>query len=193
MGRQDTPAGLIVELHPGTAPGAPVVRSFAPVAAPDARVLILGSMPGVASLSAGQYYAHPRNAFWPIMGALLGFAADAPYAARLQALTRSGIALWDVLAACVRPGSLDAAIDPASAVPNDFAGFLAQHPRVTAVFFNGSAAADCFRREVQPKLDPARALTLVRLPSTSPAHAAQSFATKCAQWRAVCAALEARR
>jgi double-stranded uracil-DNA glycosylase len=169
-----------------------MVRSFAPVAAHDARVLILGSMPGVASLEAQQYYAHPRNAFWPIMGALLGFAANAPYAERLRALTQSGIALWDVLGSCARPGSLDASIDEASIEPNDFAGFLARHRRITHVFFNGGKAADSFRRHVQPTLGAVPQLTMGRLPSTSPAHAALPFAGKLERWRAVSAALAAR-
>ena len=165
------------------------VRSFAPVAAPDARVLILGSMPGVASLGAQQYYAHPRNAFWPIMGALLGFAPDTPYADRLRALTQAGIALWDVLGACRRPGSLDAAIDEASIVPNDFAAFFARHRHIRQVFFNGTKAASSFRRHVLPVLPSPVPLQLTALPSTSPAHASISYARKLAHWRIVAAAL----
>ncbi|MEX1249596.1 MAG: DNA-deoxyinosine glycosylase [Hyphomonas sp.] len=87
-----------------------IVRSFAPVSAPDARVLILGSMPGTASLQAGQYYAHPRNAFWPIMGALCGARPDLPYTDRAVKLKGEGVAVWDVLQACKREASLDASI-----------------------------------------------------------------------------------
>lgn len=160
-------------------------RGFPPIAAPGARILILGSMPGSASLAAGQYYAHPRNAFWPIMGALLGFDPALPYPERAARLTAAGIALWDVLHACTRPGSLDTAIDPASAEPNDFAALFTAQPGMRHVFFNGSAAAGLFRRHCQ--LPPAAACT--RLPSTSPAHAARNFADKLAAWQAVADAL----
>ncbi|MBI2306712.1 MAG: DNA-deoxyinosine glycosylase [Rhodocyclales bacterium] len=160
-----------------------VVHSFPPIAAADARVLILGSMPGIASLVAGRYYAHARNAFWPVMGALLGFDAAAPYAMRAAALRAAGVALWDVLHTCTREGSLDAMIDKATEIPNDLPGFVAAHPRLTHVFFNGAAAEDCFRRHVLPQLA-AGALQCVRLPSTSPANAALSFAQKLAAWQA---------
>ncbi|MFC4250906.1 DNA-deoxyinosine glycosylase [Sinimarinibacterium flocculans] len=163
------------------------VRSFAPVAAPDARVLILGSMPGVASLAAQRYYAHPRNAFWPIMSVLLDLAPDTPYAGRLAALRRARIALWDVLAACVRPGSLDSAIDETSIVPNDFAGFFRRHRHVRELYFNGGKAAQSFRRHVLPQLPDAAALRLTPLPSTSPANASYSFARKLEHWRVVTA------
>ena len=157
---------------------------FSPVAAPDARILILGSMPGQASLNAGQYYAHPRNAFWPIMGELLGFSPGLSYPQRLQVLQAAGIALWDVIAACERPGSLDAAIVPDSIRANDFAVFFAVHREIRDVFFNGAAAEQAFRRHVAPR-PPLAGLRFRRLPSTSPAHAVQGFAQKLAAWSVI--------
>ena len=158
-------------------------RSFPPIAKPDARVLILGSMPGQASLAAGQYYAHPRNAFWPLMATLLGFDAALDYPARTRALTAAGVAVWDVLHSCRRPGSLDSSIDAESLVVNDLAGFLARHRAIEHIFFNGSAAEKLFRKHVGTDPSIAR-LRLARLPSTSPAHAALNFAQKLAAWRA---------
>lgn len=102
----------------------PSISSFAPVENSDASVLILGSMPGVASLRAGEYYAHPRNNFWRMLGTLISFEPDSPYAQRIEALKSSGIALWDVLHSCTREGSLDANIDRASQTPNDFQMFF---------------------------------------------------------------------
>lgn len=148
----------------------------------DASLLILGSMPGQASLQAQAYYAHPRNAFWPIMADVLGFLPDLAYDARLEALQANGIALWDVLAACHRPGSLDADIDDTTLVINDFGGFLRQHPRIQRVCFNGAKAESSWRQRVQPVLGDSRELTLVRLPSTSPAHAGMPYAAKRAVW-----------
>lgn len=160
------------------------VESFAPIARADARVLVLGSMPGAASLAAGRYYAHPRNAFWPIVGALCGFDPAAPYNERLVGLTAAGVALWDVLAACERPGSLDAAIDRATARTNDFVAFFAAHPHLCAVACNGGAAHDLFRRRVLPQLVAAGFGTkTIALPSTSPAHAGRSLAQKRVAWR----------
>lgn len=160
-----------------------MISSFPPIAARDARVLILGSMPGRASLAAGQYYAHPRNAFWPVMAALFGLDPDAAYEHRCRALCRSGVAVWDVLRACVREGSLDSAIDPRSMQANDFAAFFAAHPRIGAVFFNGATAERVYRRHVLPTLRrPAAQLPLTRLPSTSPAYASLTVAEKSAAW-----------
>ena len=157
-------------------------RGFAPVARSDARLLILGSMPGQASLQAQAYYAHPRNAFWRILADVLGFSAELPYADRLAILQANGIALWDVLASCHRPGSLDADIDDASMVVNDFAGFLQQHPHISRVCFNGAKAESSWRKQVQPLLGSTRTLPLLRLPSTSPAHAGMPYETKRAIW-----------
>jgi double-stranded uracil-DNA glycosylase len=159
------------------------VRSFPPLEDRHARVLILGSMPGAASLAAGQYYAHPRNHFWPIMGRLFGAGPELPYAKRVRRLKSSGVAVWDVLESCVRPGSLDADIEEGSIAINDFAGFFDAHPGIGAVFFNGAKAEAAYRRHVLKGLPAASgALPALRLPSTSPAHAALSLDRKLALW-----------
>ena len=163
----------------------PLIHSFPPVADASARLLILGSMPGEESLRAGQYYAHPRNAFWKLMGEFFAASPGLPYDRRTQQLKKSGVALWDVLACCVRKGSLDAAIDQQSIIPNDFPQFFAAHPAITQVFFNGATAERCFRLHVQPLLARRTLLQYTRLPSTSPAHAASSYAQKRQAWRAV--------
>lgn len=162
------------------------VRCFAPAAQAGARVLVLGSMPGEASLCAGEYYAHPRNAFWPLIDDLLGIDRRWPYAQRLAALNATGVALWDVIAGCRRTGSLDAAIVGASIEVNDFAAFFTVHPGIRQIFFNGAAAENAFRRHLgrRPGWPPTQ-----RLPSTSPAHAALSYAAKRAAWAALPAAL----
>lgn len=157
---------------------------FPPIAAPGARILILGSMPGQQSLRDQAYYAHPRNAFWPIMGCLLGFSPDDPYAHRTAMLQQHGIALWDVLQSCVRPGSLDANIDRQQLVCNDFTSFLASHPGITRICCNGAAAHDLFRRHALPALKPPHPWDILRLPSTSPAHAGMSRDAKLQAWRA---------
>lgn len=159
---------------------------FPPVANGAARLLILGSMPGQASLLAGQYYAHPRNAFWRIMGDLLGAGPELPYPQRLARLQAAGVALWDVIAACERGGSLDADIVGRSVRANDFSAFLAVHRSIERIFFNGAAAEASFRRHVLPALAD-RSLALHRLPSTSPAHAARSYADKLAAWSVIVA------
>lgn len=163
-----------------------LLSGFPPVAAADARVLVLGSMPGQASLVAQEYYAYRQNAFWRIMGDLLGAGPDLPYPQRLEKLKAAGIALWDVIGACQRPGSLDADIVAASVRANDFAAFLAVHRSIERVFFNGGAAEQAFRRHVLPGL-PAGSPVMHRLPSTSPAHASLSYADKLAAWSAIVA------
>ncbi|WP_167631217.1 DNA-deoxyinosine glycosylase [Mariprofundus ferrooxydans] len=153
---------------------------------PDAKVLILGSMPGRKSLDEQQYYAHPRNAFWPIMASLFRFSADIGYDEKLGILRNNGIALWDVARQCIRPGSLDAAIRLPSVITNDFTAFFDTHPQIRAVCFNGRKAADLYQRRVIPELTLNQTqLPLYPLPSTSPAHAAISFDNKLAQWRTI--------
>ena len=153
---------------------------FPAISRNDARVLVLGSLPGVRSIQAAQYYAHPRNAFWPIMAAVTGAAGD--YAQRCHALKASGIAVWDVLASSVRPGSLDANIDLDSAEVNDFSVFLARHSNIQRICFNGQKSAQIFRKRVLPTLTDLQ-LDLRSLPSTSPAHASMTFEEKLAHWR----------
>lgn len=159
------------------------IRGFPPISREDARVLILGSMPSRESLARQQYYAHPRNGFWPILTTLLEIE-DSSYSARTRALVRRGVAIWDVLKACVRPGSLDSAIDEGTLVTNEFQLFFDEHTLVRAVFFNGAKAESVYRKHVLPGLSGAAAeLRLQRLPSTSPAHAAMTLEQKMASWR----------
>ncbi len=161
-------------------------RGLAPVVGAHAHTLVLGSMLGKKSLELRQYYAHPQNAFWKIMGALFD-AETKTYAARLSIIENNKLALWDTLKCCVRPGSLDADIDDASIEANDFAPFFKKYPAITRVFFNGTKSEQVFRRRVMPELSDAikKRITFARLPSTSPAHAGRSFKQKLALWRAI--------
>ncbi len=156
-------------------------------------MLVLGSLPGRKSLEMREYYAQPHNAFWKIMGRLFEAHPELPYERRLEQLRRHGIAVWDVLAAGERSGSLDSAIVPSSMVVNDFATFFAAHREIRLICFNGTKAAELFRRRVVPLL-PAQvaALDTQLLPSTSPAHASLPFAQKLARWAAVLAPLAER-
>ena len=160
----------------GGEPPAPRLRGLPPVIAPDARLLILGSFPGEASLRAGQYYAHPRNQFWPLLSALLGidFLSE-PYPRRLELMTARGLGLWDVYASCRRQGSLDSAIVEAEL--NDFAWVRRHAPGLRLVGHNGGESARAGR------LLSSLGLEGVRLPSTSPAHASWSFERKRLAWR----------
>lgn len=161
------------------------IQGFEPIAAPGAHTLILGSMPSRQSLREARYYAHPRNAFWPILRKLLNLP-ERDYGEASRAVAAMGFAIWDVLQSCQRPGSLDANIAPDSIVVNDIDGFLAAQPRVDRIFFNGSTAERLFRRHVLPGLGgPETRFRLQRLPSTSPAHAALTHAEKLAAWRAI--------
>ena len=161
------------------------VCSFAPVARPDARLLILGSMPGTVSLAAHQYYAHPHNQFWRIMGALCHAGPQLPYDRRLERLQARGIALWDVFESCARPGSLDSSIDHASASVNDIPALLQRCPQIMRICCNGTTSYTAFNRHLGVELARLRPkLEIERLPSTSPANASWSPARKLAAWRA---------
>ncbi len=158
--------------------------SFDVVAGPDARILILGSLPGAVSLARQEYYAQPRNAFWPIMAELAGASPILPYAERLKVLVESGFALWDVCARATRKGSLDTAIQMSTVIPNDIPGFLLSHTRITLIAFNGAKSAELFRRLLLPQLATAASpIPTATLPSTSPAHASLTFQQKLHAWR----------
>lgn len=151
--------------------------AFPPVVSPDTRLLVLGSLPGEASLAAQRYYAHPHNQFWRLTGGVIG-REDLPaldYDARLSALLTAGIGLWDTVASAVRRGSLDAAIREAEHAP--LAGLIASLPALRAVAFNGGTSARIGRR-----LLAGTPLRLVDLPSSSPAYAAMPFDQKQGRW-----------
>ena len=148
-----------------------------PVIARETRLVVLGSFPGAASLAARQYYAHPRNQFWPLLSALWGVDLTAlPYAQRLAVLRERRLGLWDVYASCRRDGSLDSAIEDAQA--NDLASLRRRAPELRAVAHNGGESARFMRATM------ALGVPVVRLPSTSPANASWSFDRKLAAWRA---------
>jgi hypoxanthine-DNA glycosylase len=142
-------------------------------------------MPGVASLEAIQYYAHPRNLFWPIMAALFAIDHDTDYDSRIREIERRPLILWDTLQACYRPGSLDSNIDAASVQANDFPGLLRRFPGIRAIAFNGATSEKYFRKLVIPLLPESADIELLRMPSTSPANAAMNFEQKLAAWRRI--------
>jgi hypoxanthine-DNA glycosylase len=158
-----------------------VLQGLAPVVGPGTRLLLLGSFPSVASLAAQQYYAHPRNQFWPLLSVLWGIDLRAlPYPQRLEVVRARGLGIWDVYARCRRPGSLDAAISDAEL--NPLAALAATLPRLAAIAHNGAESARTMR------VTAALGLPVCRLPSTSPANAGWSFARKLAAWTEVFAA-----
>ncbi len=172
-------------MHP-TEPAKKRVESFAPVVDSDSEILILGSMPGEESLRLGQYYANPRNAFWQILASLTGNRNDLSYELRLKLLNDHRIALWDVLHACERSGSLDSAIKISSMDTNDFQTFLANNFRIRRIFFNGAFAETAYRKYALPGLAPREAaIPTLRLPSTSPANAGLRFEDKLRLWQVI--------
>lgn len=149
-----------------------------PVITKNANVLILGSFPSRMSLESGEYYANPKNRFWAVMERLFGIPRGLPYRSRTRLLEKNRIALWDAVGSCRREGSADRSItDP---VANDIAGLLASHPGIRLVACNGSASAGFVSRCTLPGT-----VTVLRLPSTSPAHAAMTLEEKIARWSVI--------
>lgn len=163
------------------------LTSFPAVEGKRPTILILGSMPGERSLTMREYYGHPQNSFWRIMGTLCGAGPELPYEQRLAALRQSGIALWDVLKHCERRGSGDGDIRRESEVPNAIGALLTKHPTIRAVALNGGKARQAFRRHIQPTLPDAVKvrLEILELPSTSPACAMIPYKKKLQRWREV--------
>ncbi|MEL7297713.1 MAG: DNA-deoxyinosine glycosylase [Pseudomonadota bacterium] len=160
-------------------------KGFAPIVGKKATHLILGTMPGQRSLAESAYYAHPRNAFWPIMTAWLDWPPSLSYQERCARLSTAPVIVWDVLASCVRPGSLDSAIQADSIVPNDFAMLLTANPTISTVLYNGAKASQLFARHViDQQALPAQELSHITLPSTSPAFASMPLAEKRRRWLA---------
>lgn len=153
--------------------------SFPPISNPNARILILGTMPSAQSLALGQYYGNPRNAFWKLVFTIFNRPFSSDYKQRKRLLLENQVALWDVLEVCVREGSLDSAIE--QEVVNDFNSFLKAHPNIKTIFFNGQKAAAYFKRHVKV----GEHYRLVTLPSTSPAHAGKSFEMKLKEWKII--------
>ena len=161
-----------------------LTTGFPPIATPNIRVLILGSMPGMRSLELNQYYGHPRNLFWPLMEELVGVPTAAPYAERLVLLNGAGIGLWDSLQAAERPGSLDASIVAHTEVANDFPTFLGEHRQVRAIAFNGKKSESAFTKHVLKAghADLFTGIALLPMPSTSPANASIPLEEKRRRW-----------
>ncbi|MBN2808337.1 MAG: DNA-deoxyinosine glycosylase [Deltaproteobacteria bacterium] len=161
------------------------IRGLPLIEAPVTRLLILGSMPGQESLLRQQYYAHPRNTFWFIIGELLGIDSTIEYQERLQIIREKHISLWDVIENCIRPGSLDGNIVNSSEKANNIKYFYRRHPELEAIAFNGRKARQSFTTHFLRR-DPQlwQKLILLDLPSTSPAHATLRPQEKSGLWQA---------
>ena len=169
-------------------PTEPISIGLAPIWRADAKVLILGSLPGVASLQAAQYYAHPRNQCWPILQQLFGIDANLPYLERIHCAQQQGIAFWDLVQSAKRRGSLDSAIISKSIASNRLLELLTELPKLQHIALNGKKAAELFDKQRASDLElqqwlTARNMQCHVLPSTSPANASIHFNDKLASWR----------
>jgi len=163
-----------------------MITGFPPIEDSNAEILILGSIPSVKSLEESQYYGHPRNAFWDIMGELLGFERTLDYEKRKEILIQNKIAIWDVLKGCEREGSLDSAIKNDSMEINDFITFLETHPQIKKIFLNGKKAEAEFKKRALPEINEIYPnIEYKGLPSTSPAMASMNKSAKLAKWKEI--------
>ena len=160
-----------------------LVHSFEPIIGRDPRIIILGSMPGVVSLEAAEYYANPRNAFWSIMAELFNINKEGDYQTRVQQVSESPLILWDTLKACHRPGSLDSNIQKHQIEANDIVGLVNRYAGIRAIACNGAASEKYFRQLVVDSMSPDREIDLIKMPSTSPANASWTYERKLAAWR----------
>ena len=155
------------------------IYSFPSISNQNSKILILGTMPGVQSLALNQYYGHQRNAFWKLLFTIFEEPFSTDYEVKKNLVLQHNVAVWDVLQACVREGSLDSAIE--QEVPNDFTSFLKAHPNIKHIFFNGQKAAAFFKRYCTVSDQ----YKLITLPSTSPANAGISFEQKLKEWQII--------
>lgn len=154
-------------------------QSFAPILPLKPRILILGSLPGDLSIAKNQYYAHPQNRFWKILFALFGKEFSTDYAQRIALIEENHIALWDVCASAIRPGSMDTAIS--EVIPNPIPQLLTQHPTITKIIFNGQKAQKLFDKYFQKQDN----LSYITLPSSSPANAQFSIDKILQHWEII--------
>ena len=161
-------------------PNTSVIHSvgFPPLIGSHPNILILGSLPGIASITQQQYYAHRQNAFWRILDALFQIPADADYITRCEQVKAARLAIWDTCHSAYRPGSLDSAITHNTVIANDINSLLVQYPSIKLIAFNGNAAATLFQKHVQLECP----VSIVTLPSTSPANASIPYVKKLERW-----------
>lgn len=162
------------------------INGFPPISGITSKILILGSMPSEESLRLQQYYANPRNAFWPMLMSLLGYKADQEYSVGVEILKRHRVAVWDTLKSCVREGSLDSSIVGSTIEANDFSHFFQDHPNIKTVFFNGRKSQQVYQKKVLPFIPGKYAeLRYFLLPSSSPAMASLTREEKIDQWKLI--------
>lgn len=159
-------------------------EGFPPICGTAPRILILGSMPGKASLEKAQYYGHPQNRFWPLMQALAGIDASMNYNNRCEALCSANIALWDVIGSCERPGSLDSDIRDESIVINDIASLVSQNPSIRHIACNGKKAYQLFQQHSAHAVLSSK-VEVSALPSTSPANAKWRLEDLIKSWQVI--------